>query len=47
MKPNALGLKLGAQSMHDATRFDRRPPVRCLGDSDTWVLNDQPPSVTR
>jgi hypothetical protein len=47
VKPNALGLKLSAQGTHDATRFDRWPPVSCLCDRDTWVLDDQPPSVTR
>src|SRR5487761_1018626 len=46
VKPNALGLKLSAEGTHDATRFDRRPPVGCLGDCDTGVLTDQPPSVT-
>jgi hypothetical protein len=47
VKPNALGLKLSAEGTHDATRFDRRPPVGCLGDCDTGVLTDQPPGVTR
>jgi hypothetical protein len=47
VKPNALGLKLSAEGSHDATRFDRRPPVGCLGDCYTGVLADQPPGVTR
>ena len=47
VKTNALGLKLSAQGTHDSTRFDRRPPVGCLGDCYTGVLADQPPGVTR
>ncbi|MEO9049674.1 MAG: hypothetical protein ABI334_08750 [Candidatus Dormiibacterota bacterium] len=47
VKPNALGFKLSAQGTHDATRFDRRPPVCCLCDCDTGVFTDQPPGVTR
>jgi hypothetical protein len=46
VKPNAIGLKLRAQGKHNATRFDWRPSVRCLGDCDTGVFTDQPPSVT-
>ena len=46
VKPNALGLKLSAEGTHDATRFDRRPPVGCLWDCDAGVFNDQAPSVT-
>jgi hypothetical protein len=46
VKSNALGLKLSAQGTHNATRFDRRPPMRCLGDGDTGELTDQAPSVT-
>jgi hypothetical protein len=46
VKSNALGLKLSAEGTHNATRFDRRPPVGCLGDCDTGVLTDQPPGVT-
>jgi len=29
VKPNSLGLKLSAEATHDATRFDRRPPLIC------------------
>jgi hypothetical protein len=47
VKTNALGLKLTAQGSHDAARFDRRPPVGCLGDCYTGLFTDQPPGVTR
>ena len=47
VKSKAFGLQSGAEGAHDATRFDRRPPVGCLGDCYTGVLTDQPPGVTR